>query len=99
MCLLFLHSFIPIFSGFCFFLEKEGYGESCNAELWGSCWGCWKICPNFFFLILVKGMKLCFQIQNIKQTNSALKEKLEGGIEQYRLPEVGSFSDLCLLWT
>ncbi|XP_035748328.1 REST corepressor 1 [Egretta garzetta] len=28
------------------------------------------------------------QIQNIKQTNSALKEKLEGGIEQYRLPEV-----------
>lgn len=52
----------------------------------------------FIFLkILVKGMKLCFQIQNIKQTNSALKEKLEGGIEQYRLPEVGSFSDLCLL--
>lgn len=33
-------------------------------------------------------MKLSFQIQNIKQTNSALKEKLEGGIEQYRLPEV-----------
>ncbi|KAJ7345203.1 hypothetical protein JRQ81_001153 [Phrynocephalus forsythii] len=30
------------------------------------------------------------QIQNIKQTNSALKEKLEGGIEQYRLPEVTS---------
>ncbi|KAM6462743.1 REST corepressor 1 isoform 4-T4 [Liasis olivaceus] len=28
------------------------------------------------------------QIQNIKQTNSSLKEKLEGGIEQYRLPEV-----------
>ncbi|KAI1237586.1 hypothetical protein IHE44_0013666 [Lamprotornis superbus] len=28
------------------------------------------------------------EIQNIKQTNSALKEKLEGGIEQYRLPEV-----------
>ncbi|KAK2541243.1 Rcor1 [Columba guinea] len=28
------------------------------------------------------------QIQNIKQTNSALKEKLEGGVEQYRLPEV-----------
>nr|XP_056707396.1 REST corepressor 1 [Euleptes europaea] len=28
------------------------------------------------------------QIQNIKQTNSALKEKLEGGIEEYRLPEV-----------
>uniref|UniRef100_H3AQU9 REST corepressor 1 n=1 Tax=Latimeria chalumnae TaxID=7897 RepID=H3AQU9_LATCH len=28
------------------------------------------------------------QIQNIKQINSALKEKLEGGIEQYRLPEV-----------
>ncbi|KAM9069882.1 REST corepressor 1 [Sarcophilus harrisii] len=28
------------------------------------------------------------QIQNIKQTNSALKEKLDGGIEQYRLPEV-----------
>ncbi|XP_077179853.1 LOW QUALITY PROTEIN: REST corepressor 1 [Paroedura picta] len=28
------------------------------------------------------------QIQNIKQTNSALKEKLEGGIEDYRLPEV-----------
>lgn len=42
-------------------------------------------------------MKLSFQIQNIKQTNSALKEKLEGGIEQYRLPEVGSLSDLCLL--
>lgn len=74
----------------------------------GSCWGCWKkACPKWFcflfggvclFLILVKGMKLSFQIQNIKQTNSALKEKLEGGIEQYRLPEVGSFSDLCLLW-
>ncbi|XP_026535998.1 REST corepressor 1 isoform X4 [Notechis scutatus] len=30
------------------------------------------------------------QIQNIKQTNSSLKEKLEGGIEQYRLPEVTS---------
>uniref|UniRef100_A0ABM5FBL1 REST corepressor 1 isoform X3 n=1 Tax=Pogona vitticeps TaxID=103695 RepID=A0ABM5FBL1_9SAUR len=30
------------------------------------------------------------EIQNIKQTNSALKEKLEGGIEQYRLPEVTS---------
>uniref|UniRef100_A0A2K6TTE2 REST corepressor 1 n=1 Tax=Saimiri boliviensis boliviensis TaxID=39432 RepID=A0A2K6TTE2_SAIBB len=29
------------------------------------------------------------QIQNIKQTNSALKEKLDGGIEPYRLPEVG----------
>ncbi|KAL7992687.1 hypothetical protein Chor_016943 [Crotalus horridus] len=28
------------------------------------------------------------QIQNIKQTNSSLKEKLEGGIEQYRLSEV-----------
>ncbi|XP_042800300.1 REST corepressor 1 isoform X3 [Panthera leo] len=28
------------------------------------------------------------QIQNIKQTNSALKEKLDGGIEPYRLPEV-----------
>nr|XP_010967094.1 REST corepressor 1 [Camelus bactrianus] len=28
------------------------------------------------------------QIQNIKQTNSALKEKLDGGIESYRLPEV-----------
>ncbi|XP_059541847.1 REST corepressor 1 isoform X2 [Myotis daubentonii] len=28
------------------------------------------------------------QIQNIKQTNSALKEKLDGGIELYRLPEV-----------
>ncbi|MEE6493722.1 hypothetical protein FKM82_016927 [Ascaphus truei] len=28
------------------------------------------------------------QIQNIKQTNSALKEKLQGGIEEYRLPEV-----------
>uniref|UniRef100_A0A4X2K164 REST corepressor 1 n=1 Tax=Vombatus ursinus TaxID=29139 RepID=A0A4X2K164_VOMUR len=28
------------------------------------------------------------QIQNIKQTNSALKERLDGGIEQYRLPEV-----------
>ncbi|XP_015273955.1 PREDICTED: REST corepressor 1 [Gekko japonicus] len=28
------------------------------------------------------------EIQNIKQTNSALKEKLEGGIEEYRLPEV-----------
>ncbi|XP_069063404.1 REST corepressor 1 isoform X2 [Pleurodeles waltl] len=28
------------------------------------------------------------QIQNIKQTNSALKEKLEGGLEDYRLPEV-----------
>ncbi|NXT26058.1 RCOR1 protein, partial [Syrrhaptes paradoxus] len=27
------------------------------------------------------------QIQNIKQTNSALKEKLEDGIEQYRVPE------------
>ncbi|KAK2496563.1 hypothetical protein MC885_014595 [Smutsia gigantea] len=27
-------------------------------------------------------------IQNIKQTNSALKEKLDGGIELYRLPEV-----------
>ncbi|XP_022360826.1 REST corepressor 1 [Enhydra lutris kenyoni] len=27
------------------------------------------------------------QIQNIKQTNSALKEKLDGGIEPYRLPE------------
>ncbi|KAK7805877.1 hypothetical protein U0070_009091 [Myodes glareolus] len=27
-------------------------------------------------------------IQNIKQTNSALKEKLDGGIEPYRLPEV-----------
>lgn len=74
----------------------------------GSSWGCWKkACPKWFwflfggvclFLILVKGMKLSFQIQNIKQTNSALKEKLEGGIEQYRLPEVGSFSDLCLLW-
>lgn len=51
------------------------------------------------FFILVKGMKLSFQIQNIKQTNSALKEKLEGGIEQYRLPEVGSFSDPCLLQT
>uniref|UniRef100_A0A8C9F5D2 REST corepressor 1 n=1 Tax=Pavo cristatus TaxID=9049 RepID=A0A8C9F5D2_PAVCR len=42
--------------------------------------------PKVF--ILVKGMKLSLQIQNIKQTNSALKEKLEGGIEQYRLPEV-----------
>lgn len=29
------------------------------------------------------------QIQNIKQTNSALKEKLDGGIELHRLPEVG----------
>ncbi|XP_049646314.1 REST corepressor 1 [Suncus etruscus] len=28
------------------------------------------------------------QIQNIKQTNSALKEKLDGGIEPFRLPEV-----------
>ncbi|XP_029453851.1 REST corepressor 1 isoform X2 [Rhinatrema bivittatum] len=28
------------------------------------------------------------QIQNIKQTNSALKEKLEGGVDEYRLPEV-----------
>ncbi|XP_062974141.1 REST corepressor 1 isoform X1 [Elgaria multicarinata webbii] len=28
------------------------------------------------------------QIQNIKQTNSALKEKLDGGVEQFRLPEV-----------
>lgn len=28
------------------------------------------------------------QIQNIKQTNSALKEKLEGGLDDYRLPEV-----------
>ncbi|XP_027426342.1 REST corepressor 1 isoform X2 [Zalophus californianus] len=28
------------------------------------------------------------EIQNIKQTNSALKEKLDGGIEPYRLPEV-----------
>ncbi|KAG8449265.1 hypothetical protein GDO86_016076 [Hymenochirus boettgeri] len=28
------------------------------------------------------------QIQNIKQTNSALKEKLQGGIEEYRIPEV-----------
>lgn len=52
--------------------------------------------PKVF--ILVKGMKLSLQIQNIKQTNSALKEKLEGGIEQYRLPEVGSFSDPCFLW-
>jgi len=52
--------------------------------------------PKVF--ILVKGMKLSLQIQNIKQTNSALKEKLEGGIEQYRLPEVASFSDPCFLW-
>uniref|UniRef100_A0A8C5WIY0 REST corepressor 1 n=1 Tax=Leptobrachium leishanense TaxID=445787 RepID=A0A8C5WIY0_9ANUR len=28
------------------------------------------------------------QIQNIKQTNSALKEQLQGGIEEYRIPEV-----------
>ncbi|XP_063804639.1 REST corepressor 1 isoform X2 [Pseudophryne corroboree] len=27
------------------------------------------------------------QIQNVKQTNSALKEKLQGGIEEYRVPE------------
>ncbi|XP_075049107.1 REST corepressor 1 [Mixophyes fleayi] len=27
------------------------------------------------------------QIQNVKQTNSALKEKLQGGIEEYRIPE------------
>lgn len=27
------------------------------------------------------------QIQNIKQTNSALKEQLQGGIEEYRIPE------------
>lgn len=68
-------------------------------SLWGSCQVCWKVCPKIFiFFILVKGMKLSFQIQNIKQTNSALKEKLEGGIEQYRLPEVGSFSEPCLLW-
>uniref|UniRef100_A0A673V5T8 REST corepressor 1 n=1 Tax=Suricata suricatta TaxID=37032 RepID=A0A673V5T8_SURSU len=31
------------------------------------------------------------QIQNIKQTNSALKEKLDGGIEPYRLPEVRKY--------
>jgi len=59
-------------------------------SLWGSCRGCWKkACPKNFFFVLLKGMTLSFQIQNIKQTNSALKEKLEGGIEQYRLPEVG----------
>ncbi|KAM4691061.1 REST corepressor 1 [Rhinophrynus dorsalis] len=28
------------------------------------------------------------QIQNIKQTNSALKEKLQGGIDEFRIPEV-----------
>ncbi|XP_018416590.1 PREDICTED: REST corepressor 1 [Nanorana parkeri] len=28
------------------------------------------------------------QIQNIKQTNSALKEKLQGGVEEYRVAEV-----------
>ncbi|XP_069805313.1 REST corepressor 1 [Dendropsophus ebraccatus] len=28
------------------------------------------------------------QIQNIKQTNSALKEKLQGGVEEFRIPEV-----------
>ncbi|KAM5129006.1 REST corepressor 1 isoform 2-T2 [Mantella aurantiaca] len=28
------------------------------------------------------------QIQNIKQTNSALKEKLQGGVEEYRVTEV-----------
>lgn len=67
-------------------------------SLWSSCWGCWKkVCPKISF-IPVKEMKLSLQIQNIKQTNSALKEKLEGGVEQYRLPEVGSLSDLCLLW-
>ncbi|KAM3919160.1 REST corepressor 1 [Leptodactylus fuscus] len=27
------------------------------------------------------------QIQNIKQTNSALKEKLQGGVEEFRIPE------------
>ncbi|XP_078191922.1 REST corepressor 1 isoform X1 [Callithrix jacchus] len=33
-------------------------------------------------------ISLVLEIQNIKQTNSALKEKLDGGIEPYRLPEV-----------
>ncbi|KAM4662141.1 REST corepressor 1 [Discoglossus pictus] len=28
------------------------------------------------------------QIQNVKQTNSSLKEKLQGGIDEFRLPEV-----------
>ncbi|CAH2328257.1 REST corepressor 1 [Pelobates cultripes] len=28
------------------------------------------------------------QIQNIKQTNSALKEQLQGGIDEFRIPEV-----------
>ncbi|XP_056401355.1 REST corepressor 1 isoform X1 [Hyla sarda] len=28
------------------------------------------------------------QIQNIKQMNSALKEKLQGGVEEFRIPEV-----------
>ncbi|XP_016067711.1 PREDICTED: REST corepressor 1 isoform X1 [Miniopterus natalensis] len=36
----------------------------------------------------IQGCEEEMEIQNIKQTNSALKEKLDGGIEPYRLPEV-----------
>lgn len=78
--------------GFLLGLLEEGLSKVVLFFVW------WGLFGFFLFLFLVKGMKLSFQIQNIKQTNSALKEKLEGGIEQYRLPEVGSSSDLCLLW-
>lgn len=93
---LLLNSFITICK--LSFWKRGVVSRTGMLSLWGSCWGCRKkACPKISF-IPVKEMKLSLQIQNIKQTNSALKEKLEGGVEQYRLPEVGSLSDLCLLW-
>lgn len=96
MCQLFLHSFIPI-QYFFFFLKKKSADEKWDAELVRFPLGLLEEGLSKVS-VLVKRVTLPFQIQNIKQTNSALKEKLEGGIEQYRLPEVGSFSDPCLLW-
>nr|XP_019602810.1 PREDICTED: LOW QUALITY PROTEIN: REST corepressor 1 [Rhinolophus sinicus] len=49
----------------------------------------WKLPKPFGNLsVCVQGSEEEMAIQNIKQTNSALKEKLDGGIEPYRLPEV-----------
>lgn len=71
--------------------ERKHATENCVSDLAGDFRGWVGGCSIFYFFWLLLSMlieNLSFQIQNIKQTNSALKEKLEGGIEEYRLPEV-----------